>query len=288
MSASTVCRQDCRDRLFHLQIIVFNRFVTYNLFINIFSHVQYVDGYILYFVTLHPSLYNSCLLVPPPAQVLLLMAKGVCSCVCVYVFLCKTPSWWVCAYCIMADSSLSLSFIRPHSDTCLLSFFVSCWNLRMCVCVCVCVCVCACVRVWSPSSSVAFHAVHELYQSISWGHSHCSSTSSLLASADSCALSPFLPPTLSHLHTHQSEDGASSELVGVQERLSLAKPCAYCTTRGGIQRRCCIHWRKAWMCNSKNIILIHQCLLLLLSKLNLTKQLLHLLYYTCKMSEKKS
>lgn len=40
--------------LFHLQIIVFNRFVTYNLFINIFSHVQYVDGYILYFVNPPP------------------------------------------------------------------------------------------------------------------------------------------------------------------------------------------------------------------------------------------
>ncbi len=168
MSASTVCRQDCRDRLFHLQIIVFNRFVTYNLFINIFSHVQYVDGYILYFVTLHPSLYNSCLLVPPPAQVLLLMVQGVrlcvcvCMCVCVYV---RLRSWRVCAAWIHGRWLPVRTHTHTHTHTyarthTLIGFTPSplwCLSLlilhlmlgvRNFVCVCVCVwrneCRCAC------------------------------------------------------------------------------------------------------------------------------------------------
>lgn len=80
---------------------------------------------------------------------------------------------------------------------------------------CVCRCDGVCVCVWSQNCTVAFHAVHELYKSISRGQSRRTATSSRLASADSCTRSISLPPTQPHLHTHRSKDGTSSELVDI-------------------------------------------------------------------------
>lgn len=126
------------------------------------------------------------------------------------------------------------------------------WGVRKCVCVCarekirscscasllhllhvfvqnVCVCysllclfhlcVWVCVCEWSPSSSVAFYVVRELYERVSWGQSRCSAISSLLASADSCALS--VSPSYSLPPPHTPVRGWSFLWVGGSSRQTV-------------------------------------------------------------------
>jgi len=128
LSADRTDETDSLFCFFILQTIVFNRFVTYNLFINVFFLLFFlsrsfsicVDGYIVYFGTLQPSLYNSCLLVLRlhgpgvvtdgsecvSTRVCVCVCVSTCVCVCVHVrtragesLLSTTYKWFICAEC---------------------------------------------------------------------------------------------------------------------------------------------------------------------------------------------